>query len=243
MDSRLCALTTLAALGIAIGCSSGTRASGEDAGSTAGACTRQPAQLAEANCDAQKLAELWACEAAAAPPSAACSRTVIKDAYCCPGPPPKARATVTSARSGGAGCSGAPFNVGAFLEDPVDNGALADGSQVDGRVLSVACTVKADGDAFTVAAQVASGAGKRRLELAGRLRAPDTAGTLDATFTDETGAADIRKGCAVSYGAADAGPRIAPGRVWATLICAGTPGAVPSSCQITAELRLENCEH
>ena len=110
------AIGTLAVLALASGCTVGTGPSGastSDGGSTTAGCTKQPAKLAEANCETGRLDDLWACEPSAAAPAAECTRTTIKDSYCCPSPPPKARAVVQAELSGGAVCTGALFTLAA----------------------------------------------------------------------------------------------------------------------------------
>lgn len=101
----------------------------------------------------------------------------------------------------------------------------------------MSCSVKDDADAFLVATKASVVGANGSVDVSGRLAQFDP-GTVHAVFVDSSGRKFDRSSCQVTFPASGG---IAKGRVWASLSCPGNGGTAVDTCEISAEIRFENC--
>jgi hypothetical protein len=153
----------------------------------------------------------------------------------------KARAIVTMNGGAAAGCATVPsFHVGDFGDQatgvpptPVDDGAV-DG----GRTVAVTCKVAPSaGGGFDLEANVATVGDttltiRAAVDAQGKTKAGNM--TLKKTSTWSSASCDL-DATALPQGA------VAGGRYWALVACGGSTSDTGATCDISGQLRVENC--
>lgn len=136
------------------------------------------------------------------------------------------------------------FSVGDFENDvpvpPVPLRAVRDGEREGSGSVAIACTVKANGDAFDVNASLQlTGAQGGLFRVQGQLKTSGQ-GTVSATFARTGLPSYSQTDCIVTYVTATQG--VAAGRVWGTVTCPNAENASSqTSCEASAQFRFENC--
>jgi hypothetical protein len=138
--------------------------------------------------------------------------------------------------------TGALFTIGSFGDASGEPSAVAisDGATVGDGVLSVSCTVKPEGDGFSVDAEATlTGSAAGAFKVSGHFTPSGDQTTIFSAVAARS-SAYAQSDCVARY--TQPIQSTAAGRVWADLDCENATDTSKHACKVVAQFRFENCK-
>lgn len=153
-----------------------------------------------------------------------------------PSPPSEAQAVVRLNGGAAAGCVGTEFMLGE-LSDATPSAArvVKNGTTDDGGTVGVSCRVASTGGGFAVSADISTSSS---FQIEGSVDASGKTSAGKLTFKT---AARAWQAETCTFDTSGPFMGVAAGRYWGRVSCAGAKATTGESCDLFAEVRVEDC--